>query len=220
MAHTLKLLPLAAVVLLVAACGGDKAADMPSEQPAAPTTNVADPSEPTEGEPIEGEGLDLPTWDGTASATFTCTSAEAGGVVYTISMPQADDSDLVSIMESFRQAVDGAEKPAYLLVEVDATKARPAESHGAYMVQWATVEQTTGQATSAMDSVTKWMDLVPEDDSDLYNKGVETHNAVINTEPATGAKGQILFTSETPITSMVAPIVMPDIATMIPCDLV
>lgn len=140
-------------------------------------------------------------------------------MVYTITLPPSEDGKLVTQMETLRAAVGVATKPGYLVVDIDATKATTTEGAGVYQVQWATLEQTTGTAESAFNQVATWQQGISADDTDLYNEAVDVYNAVLDTAPARGAKGSVLLVSAEPITSMVGPVVMPDVATAVPCEL-
>lgn len=158
----------------------------------------------------------LPTWraaDG--PATWTCKADD--GVVYRIMVPTAADNALVKRLENARSHVKGAERPHYLVIEADATKA--SGTAGLYRITWATEDAASVTADPITDTISAWRDLVTTDNVEVYNALVDLSNDLNRSNPVKGAKGTMLMVASAPITSMVAPTVYPDGFSQAPCEL-
>lgn len=158
---------------------------------------------------------------GDPPATFTCTSPDLEGVIYTIPLPVDESHEAIVQMEA-RGAEVGEEVPSYVVVEIDASKAGPdVQRGGLYTASWATTDFETVKALSTSDLIDKWREGIDIDDGDvdLYNRTVDVGNSLLSTEPNRGAKGFKLLALDAPVESMVAPMIQPDGFTMIPCDL-
>lgn len=240
-----RLLASIAVAALVSACG-DAADSNPTQDAGAPAASVTqaagpttEPASPMEGDdtdssgeasgeaedvgPIEGEGLDLPTWvadEGTGS--FTCAGVDFEGnpdpasPLFRFTLPTDESHEAIQAMETLRDEYGISEKPNYVLVEIDATKIEGPQANVAGL-EWSTLGYDSMSAESAWELVGEWQsELV--DDADLYNKGVDLYNMLIDTPPNRGAKGYDLLVADEPIESMVAPYMMAGGMTMAPCE--
>lgn len=183
---------------------------------AAPTTTAPETTEPVDLESPEPADpsvdpalVELPAWSAAdGPVAWTCAAEAAQGVVYSYSLPTDMTHPLIVAAEGVRAALDGDEIH-YVVVDVDATQAT--RERGSLLgMRWATDEQTTVEAVGAEDLIDEWYSDMA-DRPDLYNLGVEVSSTIMDAIPTRGAMGTALMATTEPITSMVAPLVMPDL---------
>lgn len=172
-----------------------------------------------EGEPGGADAAAMPSWSADEGpVTWTCSGEADQGVGYTFTLPTDMDHEGVVMMEELRQKL-GGDEVHYIVVEIDATQT-DRERGSAASLEWATAEQTSASADGyewALDEWREGLSLSDNDDIDLYNEGVDVSNTLNDTVPNRGAKGYKLFVVDEPVTSMVAPVLYPDVSGGLEC---
>lgn len=166
---------------------------------------------------VEGAGYVPSSWKASdGPATFSCIGDR---VTYTFTLPTGKDHPTAQKVETFRTMID-APVVDYVVVNVDATYAA-AGYVGLWKLSFATADGTSVNALDPSDTMTEWREphepgsKIYEETYAAYNEAAAAHST--DSEINGGGKGQRVFVSKVPVTSMVAPTIYADAVDQAPC---